>query len=238
MTEQKITPKSHWIRLADAYQRLGHAEYDNWRNYHVAEMVDGKWELFDLNSLIQPKNHQDSVPQFFRMSIAEAMPHKVTFANEVEAREHRRIRHLLFQKVIGTGNTEVACTDINGKTHTFPEEIWSAEKTADTCSIIESYISADIGLGLQEYYVLVEPARLTEWTEKTLADRKKTEADDKRTGRPESDNKKIVLEVVASIKEQFPSDTNQSRLARRAHIELKKLGINTPDSDGLRVFFR
>ena len=222
-----------YVRLADAYQRLGNAEYADWRDFHIAEVIDKKLRLFDLSKLVQRANHQSKEPQFFRMNLKDTSEFEVNFRDTMEAAEHERIKGLLMQKIFGYGAVKVECRDAKGAVYNLPLDAWHAPDAPNRCSIIESSFYVHGG---EKISVLVEPTTLAAWTNGTLKDRKRLEADAKRTGRSKSENKEKIQAVVDAVKIEFP-ERNKSVKARIVHERLKQMGVEKPDADGLRKYF-
>lgn len=230
---QKNDNRYTHVSLADAYQRLGKAEYNDWVDYDICVHHEEKYQLTNLQSFVQPNSHQGNEPQIFSIDFAD-----LTWSTPSvkQKQEHKRLEKLL-RKLIAGDAFKISCVGANGKPYELPSEIWGDESGRVEISIIESVIFIRDSNDVHTYRILVEPNSLEKWTKQITKQRKKHEANKKRTGRPTSSNQHKIDEIVASVQIKYPE---LSKLERGKIVEgqLKKMGITKPDADGLRKLFK
>ncbi len=235
--------RTNYIRLVDAYQRLGKAEYADWIDHEICLQRNNKWQITNLAPYVQSANRQSPEPQLYAINLATDTQLAYIEAPFEKVQRHTRLLGLLC-KLINDSAVRIDITDSDGKSAELPPEIWHDETEKVEISVIESRIMIRSTAGTaSNYRILVEPESLAFWTNKSsmqLQEAKKKErriaADDKRGRKPEYDWE-YINQLATVITEKCPELSKLKRAKMLEEMMRSQGRPRIPDIDSLRKIF-
>lgn len=235
--------RAAYVKLADAYQRLGKADYGNvWEDHEICIVSGGKYHLTNLTPYLQPINHQSPEPQLYPINLATDDKLVFSDAPPDKVQVHKRISGLLC-KFIGGGAIKIDATTIDGKHYDLPYHLWQDETGNVVISFVESRITFYDGKAKIICKILVEPESLKNWVNDFETQRIESEKRQRRSAADMTRGRKSIYDwdKFREMAKQITAENPMPSKPERAKIlveRMQKAGIKKiPDIDSLRKIF-